>query len=438
MIAKNRQIEDIRKLTKSLPSIRYVDPDYVYLPVENARCSKAEIYVKEGDSVKLGTVIGKRFGGFFEQNIHSTVSGEVVGFVKKFHRSGKMVNFVKIKNDKLDTYCDTIYTRTEEEIAKLTKEDICEIVKEASLVGLGGSSFPTYVKFQTQDPIHTILINGIECEPYLSSDHRLMMEFPDRVMRGIGYALQAFKAQKAIICIKQKWQDIFDVLDAVCQRYPHLPIEIARVGNFYPQGWEISMIKSALGIDIPSGVLPSKYGIMNFNVSTIVGLYKAVRYNMPVVKRHFTLTGDGIKFAQNFRVRVGTAIQELIDECGGYSNLDKDKIFILGGPMMGASLVRDDAVVTKTVTSLIVLNEEKLVEEPCVRCGSCVYSCPVHLQPVQIMNAYKAKDNDAIVKLNVMKCIECGLCSYSCTSKIKVTDYVRKAKAQVRNMGAKK
>ncbi|MBQ6817738.1 MAG: RnfABCDGE type electron transport complex subunit C [Bacilli bacterium] len=437
MIAKTRQIDDIRKLTKSLPSIRYVDPEYVYLPIENARCTSGEVYVKEGDYVKVGTVVGKRFGGFFEQNIHSTVSGIVEGFVKKFHRTGKMATFIKIKNDKKDTFCETIHERTPEEIAKLTKEEITQIVKDVSLVGLGGSSFPTYIKFQTKDPIDTIIINGIECEPYLSSDHRLMMEFPDRIMRGIGYALQAFNAKRAIICIKHKYIDIYEVLDAVRQRYPHLPIEICRVGNFYPQGWEISMIKSALGIDIPSGVLPSKYGIMNFNVSTIVGLYKAIRYNMPVVKRHFTLTGDGIKFAQNFRVRIGTSIQELIEQCGGYSNPEKNKIFILGGPMMGASLVRDDSVVSKTVTSLIILNEEKLVEEPCVRCGSCVYSCPVNLQPVQIMNAYKAKDNNALVKLNTIKCIECGLCSYSCTSKIKVTDYVRKAKAQIKNIGVK-
>lgn len=437
MISKTKQIDDIRKLTKSLPTIRHVDPDYVYLSIENARCAKGEVYVKEGDYVKIGTVLGKRYGGFFEQNIHSTVSGVVEGFVKKFHRSGKMVNFIKIKNDKLDTYCETIHERTAEEIAALTRDEITEIVKETALVGLGGSSFPTYIKFQTKDPIDTILINGIECEPYLSSDHRLMMEFPDRIMKGIGYALQAFEAKKAIICIKHKYEDIYEVLDAVRQRYPHLPIEICRVGNFYPQGWEISMIKSALGIDIPAGELPSKHGIMNFNVSTIVGLYKAIRYNMPVIKRNFTLTGDGIKFAQNFRVRVGTSILELIELCGGYSNPEKDKIFILGGPMMGASLVRDDAVVTKTVTSLIILNDEKRKEEPCVRCGSCVYSCPVSLQPVQIMNAFKAKDNDALIKLNTMRCIECGLCSYSCTSKIPVTDYIKKAKLRLRSMGAK-
>ena len=427
MSAKTKGIDDIRKLTKSLPTVRYVDPDYVYISVTNARCATAEVYCKEGDYVKIGTVIGKRNGGYFEQPIHSTVSGTVVGTVKKFHRNGKLIDFIKIQNDKKDLYDESCVTRTDEEIKALTKDDMTEIIKNCSVVGLGGSSFPTYIKFQTKEPIKYILLNGIECEPYLSADHRLMMEMPDRLMKGIGYILQAFKAEKAYICIKSKYQDIYDVLTAVASRYD-LPIEVCRVGNFYPQGWEIAMIKSCLGIDIPSGVLPSKYGIMNFNVATVVGIYKAIKYNLPVIKRNFTVTGDGIKFAQNFRVRCGTSVLELIDKCGGYVDPDVDKLFIMGGPMMGASLVRDDAVVTKTTTSIIVLNNYPLKEEPCVRCASCVYSCPVGLQPVNIMNAYKAGDVDAIKKFGIKKCIECGLCSYSCTSKIPVTEYMRKAK----------
>lgn len=427
MIQKTREIDDIRKLTKYLPTVRYVDPEFVYFAVTNARCPEGEVYVKPGDIVKMGQVIGIRRASFFEQNIHSTVSGEVIGIVKKFHRSGKLIDFIKIKNDKKDEYVENAKMRSEEEIKKLTREDITKIVKDCSLVGLGGSSFPTYIKFQTKDPIHTIVINGIECEPYLSSDHRLMMEFPDRIMKGISYAMQAFDAKEAIIAIKSKYDDIYDVLSAVKEKYPDINVKIARVGNFYPQGWEIAMIKSVLGIDIPSGVLPSKYGIMDFNVSTIVGLYRAIRYNMPVLKRNFTLTGDGIKHPQNFRVRIGTSVQELIELCGGYID-DSDKVLIMGGPMMGACLVRDDAVVTRTCTSLIVLNDQKEYEQPCVRCGSCTYSCPTGLSPVQIMNAYKANDLEAIKGLGIKKCIECGMCSYTCTSKIHVTEFMRKAK----------
>ena len=428
MIAKTREIANIRKLTVSLPTIRCVDPDYVYIGITNARCSKSEVYAKVGDYVKVGQLLGMRDGGYFQQPIHSTVSGQIVGIVKKFHRSGKLVEFMQVKNDKKDTLCETIYERTPEEIAKLTREDFIQITKDAALVGLGGSSFPTYIKFQTKDPIDTICINAVECEPYLSADHRLIMEFPYRIYNGISYAMQAFGAKRAVICIKKKYQDLYDCLTVAKTRFPHLNVEIKKVGNYYPQGWEIEMIKTGLGVNVPTGVLPAKLGIMVFNVSTIVGLYKAVRYNMPVVKRNFTLTGDGITIPQNYRVRLGMSLQELIEKSDGYKG-DENKVLILGGPMMGANLVRDDAVITKTCTSCIILNEHKEIEEPCVRCGSCVYSCPAGLQPVQIMQAVKNKDKDALQgALNIKACILCGMCSYTCTSKIHLTDYCRKAK----------
>ena len=429
MIAKTRQIANIRHLTNSLPTVRYVDPEYVYLAITNARCSQGESYVKVGDKVKMGQVIGLRKGPFFEQPIHSTVSGEVVDIVKKFHRSGKLTEFLQIKNDHQNTFDESIKERTDEEIAKLTREDFVEITKNCSLVGLGGSSFPTYIKFQTTDPIDTICINGVECEPYISADHRLIMEHPRRIIQGCLYALQAFKAKRVVICIKKKYQDLFDTLTAELTRFEGAPVFVKRVGNYYPQGWEIEMIKTGLGIKVPAGVLPAKLGVMVFNVSTIAGLWRAIKWNEPVMKRNFTCTGDGIKTPTNFRIRVGTSLKEIIDYCGGYTDDSENKGLILGGPMMGANLVRDDAVITKTCTSCIILNEKKEVEEPCVRCGSCVYSCPAGLQPVQIMNAVKNNDKETIkTKLNIKACILCGMCSYTCTSKIHLTDYCRKAK----------
>ena len=429
MIAKTRQIANIRHLTNSLPTVRYVDPEYVYLAITNARCAQGESYVKVGDKVKMGQVIGLRKGPFFEQPIHSTVSGEVVDIVKKFHRSGKLTEFLQIKNDHQNTFDESIKERSDEDIAKLTREDFVEITKNCSLVGLGGSSFPTYIKFQTTDPIDTICINGVECEPYISADHRLIMEHPRRIIQGCLYALQAFKAKRVVICIKKKYQDLFDTLTAELTRFEGAPVFVKRVGNYYPQGWEIEMIKTGLGKKVPAGVLPAKLGIMVFNVSTIAGLWRAIKWNEPVMKRNFTCTGDGIKTPTNFRIRVGTSLKEIIDYCGGYTDDSDNKVLILGGPMMGANLVRDDAVITKTCTSCIILNEKKEVEEPCVRCGSCVYSCPAGLQPVQIMNAVKNNDKEAIkTKLNIKACILCGMCSYTCTSKIHLTDYCRKAK----------
>lgn len=435
MISKTKIIQDRYNLIRSLPTRVFIDPKYIYLATDNARCTLKEIFIKPGDHVKCCQVVGVRDGKFFEQNIHSTVSGTYIGLEKHLHRSGKVVDFMKIENDFKDEYDESVKERTEEEISKLTKDEMTEIIKDTALVGLGGSSFPTYVKFKTNDPIKYILINGIECEPYITSDHRLMLEFTHQIIQGIQYVLQAFKAEKAIICFKKKYQDLKEVYESVLKIYGEDKIEIKRVGNFYPQGWEIAMIKSALNIDIPHGVLPCKYGIMNFNVSTCLGIWRAIKLNMPVIERNITITGDGVVAPQNFRVRTGTHFRDFLPYIKGYSKDDDKKLFIMGGPMMGVTCPSDDVILSQTVTSIIVLNYFEHKEEPCVRCGSCVYSCPVGLAPVLIMNAVKTLDKDKMFKLNCNKCIECGLCTYACTSKIRVTDYVRRAKIMTRNIG---
>jgi len=428
MISKTRFIRDTKNLVGALPAIRYTEPKYLYIATNNARCPSADIYIKEGDHVNSCQVIGVRHGPFFEQPIHATCSGTFVGFEKHYHRNGKLTDFIKIENDFKDTYDPSVKERTKEEIYSLTKEEMTKIIKDCANVGLGGSSFPTYIKFQTDKPINMILVNGIECEPYITADHRLMLEFPYRVMDAIKYTMHAFNCKKAKICIKSKYEDIKSVYSQVIKEYGDCGIELCLVGNYYPQGWEVEMIKNATGIKLKPGELPSTHGIINFNVSTMVGIYKAIKYNMPVIKRFITITGDGINFPKNFRVRVGTPVSDLLPLCGGYKNPDKEKVFILGGPMMGASVPSDDVIITKTVTSIIVLDKTNYVEEPCIRCGSCVLSCPVNLEPVQIMNAVKVRDKERIKRLNPLKCIECGLCTYSCTSKIQVTDYVRRAK----------
>lgn len=428
MISKVTHIKDTKKLVGVLPAVRYMKPKFVYLATSNTRCPNFELYIKEGDHVDTYQVIGKRTAAFFEQPIHATCSGTYLGLEKHYHRSGKFVDFIKIENDFKDTIHDSLKERTQEEIDALTKEDMVQILKDVASVGLGGSSFPSYIKLATDKKIDTILINGIECEPYITADHRLMLEFPYRVIHGIQYLMHVLDCKHAKICIKSKYKDIKEMYTEVLKDYKDSGIELCCVGNYYPQGWEVEMIRKATGIQLKPGELPTSRGILDFNVSTVVGIYKAVKYNMPVIKRFITITGDGINNPMNFRVLVGTPIKDLIPLCDGYKDPDKEKVFILGGPMMGASVPSDDIIITKTVTSIIVLNKTEYKEEPCIRCGSCVLSCPTHLEPVQIMNAVKTLDKERIKSLNPLKCIECGLCSYTCTSKIPLTDYIRKAK----------
>ena len=429
MIKKSRKVRDYKALTKSLPTLRYLDPEKVFIHLQNGRCKTYDLTVKEGDKVKLGEIIGVRHGGFFEQPIHATVSGVIGPVSKKFHRTGRKVDCIEIRNDFKDTYHSSVVDRLDNVIEKLSQDEMVAIVKDRGLVGLGGSGFPTYIKLGTKEKINTVVINAVECEPYLSSDYRLILEHPDRVIAGLKYIMQALSCKKGVIAIKSKNGPLYQVLTQVLNhRFPELDVEVMKLGNHYPQGWEIEVFKYALGIEIPHGELPMKYGVIGFNVSTSAGVFDAIKHNLPVIKRYFTLTGDAIKFPQNYRVRVGTSVQQLIALSDGYKEEYDEVLVIMGGPMMGVSTVSDDVIVSKTTTSVIVLQNTEYKEEPCVRCGSCVYSCPTDLEPVQIMNAVKRNDKEAMKGLEAFKCIECGLCAYVCTSKIHVTDYVRQAK----------
>lgn len=433
MIKKTTTIEGAKKLGLQ-PTISLKVPQFLYIATANARCPKAEIYIQPGDHVNRYQVIGRRHAKFFDQPIHATCSGTYIGLEKHYHRSGKLTDFRKIENDYKDTVDPSFgKERTDEEISNLTRKDRAEILKNLASVGLGGSSFPTYVKFDTDKKIDTILIDAIECEPYISADHRLALEDQEIVIKGIKLVRQAFSCKKARICIKKRYTDLDEVYTKYLERDPDCGISVKKVGNFYPQGWEIARIKSATGIDVPSGHLPSEYGIRNFNISTIVGIYHAIKDNLPVTERLISVAGDGIKHPTNFKVRVGTPLKYVIDACDGYTQGDK-KMVILGGPRMGESLPSDDAIITKTVTSVLVFNHKDVKSSPCIRCGSCVRSCPVGLQPVTIRNTRNTMpvDREKIKLLNPQKCIGCGLCSYSCTSHIDVKSYVARAKVIAR------
>jgi len=427
MIAKTKYIPDGKKELKALPIEHYLDAEYLYYPVTSARCPEGETCVIGGQFIKVGEEIGTRKGAFFEQPIHSTVSGEVVGYEKHIDQSGKLVDCLIVKNDKKYELHDSIKERTDEEIDALTKSDFVEIVKEAGLVGLGGSAFPTYIKLQTDKKIDIVFANGVECEPYLIADYGLMLHEPSKIIQGLIYTMKASGAPKGIIAIKEKYKEIKERLTFCLRQFSNYDIEVVEVGNHYPQGWELEMIENASGIKIPQGEILANHGVLNFNVSTLASIYEAVKHGLPVFERLFTISGNGIH-NKNFRARIGTLVSDLIKIAGGYKDLDQNKVLILGGPMMGVNVTQDDIVMTHTTTSLIANNADIYTEEPCIHCASCVYSCPVDIQPTQIMNAYKSRDKDMINTLEVNKCIECGLCSYVCPSKIHLTDYMRLAK----------
>lgn len=432
MIEKTKHLPDGKKERKSQEVIHYLEAKFLYFPTTDLRCPAGESCVVDGQYVKVGELIGMRKGAFFEQPIHSTVSGYVVGTEKKIHSSGQTVDCMIVENDKKYVLHESCVPRTDEDIVKLTREDYIRIIKDSGLSGLGGSGFPTYVKLQTKEVVHTVVANGVECEPHLISDYKLVLDKAKEIIEGLTLAMRALDAKKGVVAVKAKYPELAGVLEAQFQEFPQYDLQVKRVKDYYPAGWEVETIKSATGIEVPPGQLTAKYGVVVFNVATLYGFYRAIRRNIPITERFFSISGNGIKNPKNFRVRIGTPVRDLIEMCGGYTENDKAKAVIVGGPMMGSNIQNDDLIVTKTCTSLIVFDEDVVEPEPCIHCASCVYSCPVSIQPVQIMNAYKDRDKEAIEALNVNKCIECGLCSFTCPSKIHLTETMRQAKRFIR------
>lgn len=432
MIEKTKHLPDGKKERKSQEVIHYLEAKFLYFPTTDLRCPAGESCVVDGQYVKVGELIGMRKGAFFEQPIHSTVSGYVVGTEKKIHSSGQTVDCMIVENDKKYVLHESCVPRTDEDIAKLTREDYIRIIKDSGLSGLGGSGFPTYVKLQTKEVVHTVVANGVECEPHLISDYKLVLDKAKEIIEGLTLAMRALDAKKGVVAVKAKYPELAGVLEAQFQEFPQYDLQVKRVKDYYPAGWEVETIKSATGIEVPPGQLTAKYGVVVFNVATLYGFYRAIRRNIPITERFFSISGNGIKNPKNFRVRIGTPVRDLIEMCGGYTENDKAKAVIVGGPMMGSNIQNDDLIVTKTCTSVIVFDEDVVEPEPCIHCASCVYSCPVSIQPVQIMNAYKDRDKEAIEALNVNKCIECGLCSFTCPSKIHLTETMRQAKRFIR------
>lgn len=429
MIAKSNHLQLPKGYTVDLPVEELPAQKVLFVPLTNGRCPKGELTIKEGDKVNFCQEIGVRHGPFFDQPIFAPCSGTFVGMEKHGYRNGKVLDYLKFENDMQDTMDPSVRVRSDEEIESLTQEQLVELLKHYSAVGLGGSSFPTYIKMQTKEKINTILIDGVECEPYVTADHRALQERCDDVIKAMMILQRIFGTKDARICIKKKHSELLDPFKKALANHPDCGVTMQLLGSYYPQGWEVAMIEKATGIKVKPGTLPAKYGILNFNVSSMIQMWNIVKYGVPVMSREINVNGDEIVSPKTLKVRIGTPFSALIEACGGYKNPDASKIMIVGGAMMGSTIPSDDCITTRTVTSIVVNDKKEYKEEPCVRCGSCVLSCPAHLHPVTVMMVMKTMpvDKQKIKALHPERCMLCGLCSYSCTSKIHLTDYMLRA-----------
>lgn len=413
-----------KKKTLEHALTKYNRPKYVYIPLINAGDTNITVLVKKGDYVGKGEAVARRKGNF-KIPLLSSVSGVVVGFEEHFVYNGEKVKCLKIENDFKNVEAGVTKRK---KLNELTKKEFVELIKEKGIIGMGGAGFPTYAKYDTKQKISTLIVNAVECEPYITADHALALEFTEEILEAIDAILEINEIEECYIAIKKTNHEVINAFSNHIGTY--LKIKLFLVDDIYPMGWERLLVKKVTGLDYER--LPIEIGVVINNISTIHAIYEALKYNRGLTERIVTFTGDMLKSPQNIALKIGTPVKEVIESIDGYKRA-KDIIFIAGGPMMGSSLPSDDLVVTPNLNCVLVLRRTQ--EEPslpCIRCGKCITACPAKLSPVLIKD--NLRNVEELKKLNVLKCIECGSCSYVCPSRLEVRECVRLAKNKVKEV----
>jgi electron transport complex protein RnfC len=402
-------------------------PGKVVIPLSQHVGAPNEPLVGVGDKVEAGQKIGES-EAFISAPVHASMSGRVTAIEDVSNFAGKVVKSVVIETDPSQP---TKWTE-KRDISSLGEEDIIQAAKEAGLVGLGGAAFPTYVKLSppSDKPIDMVILNGCECEPFLTCDHRLMLERPGDVVAGLDLMMRAVKASKGIVGIEANKMDAINMLEGLVSSRDD--IEVVPLDVKYPQGNEKMLIEAVSGRRVPPGKLPSEVGALVQNIGTTVALYEAVAMGKPVIERVITVTGPGLKEPKNLLVKVGCPIDVLIEHCGGFVGTP-GKV-IMGGPMTGFAQQDLSAVVVKGTSGIVVFAEESVKEETerqCVGCDKCVDACPMFLMPNMIVKHVKRAEYDKADLYGARDCFECGCCSFVCPSRIPHVAYVRIAKAEI-------
>lgn len=412
------KMDDKIKVKKEM--LEFIKPQKIYIPLENKSGIKYKKLVNVGDYVFKGQVVAMNESIDFP--IHSSVSGYVVENESNELNTGKKVECIAIENDFKEKYKDKLGSI--KEISNYSKEEFIELLKTSEITGLGGSDFPTFLKYNTDSKINYLLVNGVECEPYISCDKVVMSKYMEKILEAVDAILEIMKIKKAYIVVKSSNIESQKIINKYINTYPN--IKLALMPDMYPAGWERNIVEVVLHKKYDK--YPVEVGAIVSNVSTIYAIYEMLKYNTPLTERIITITGTGIRKPSNIKVKIGTKLSEIIENIEGYKDIKKP-IFIAGGPMMGSSLPDDNLIVTKDLNCVLVIDDIELTNYPCIKCGKCTNVCPVHLLPVMIMN--NIGNEKKLKELMPQKCIECGLCSYICPSKIEVREYVRIAKGRV-------
>lgn len=418
-----------KDMTHAGPIERMPAPPVLIIPMLQHLGAPCQPLVKPGDKVLMGQKIGDSDAPL-SCPVHSSVSGVVKSIEPKWHPSGNKVLSVVIENDYEDNQVKTI-RHNEKDASDYTPEEIIAIAREAGISGMGGAGFPTHVKLKTalDKKADKLIINGSECEPFITADHRAMIEYPRAIIGGIKLIMNCLGLKEAFIGIEDNKPDAIATMKTVAW---DSNIHIVKLKTKYPQGAEKQLIKVIAEKEVPAGKLPMDVGCAVFNVDTCAALYRAAKTGTPVIKRVVTISGSAVNRPQNLLVRLGTPFSDVFDYCNGFTK--KPAKIIMGGPMMGLAQHTLEAPVIKGTNGLLAFtaDEMEIYENPsCIRCGKCVQSCPMHLMPNYI-GMYAGKGMyDECEKLHVTDCIECGCCAYICPARIHLVQLMRMAKAEV-------
>lgn len=418
------------KISKNSPITVAPLPDRVVVPLSQHIGAPATPCVAKGDHVRVGQLIGQS-SGFVSANVHSPISGVVTAVDSLPDGAGLRKPAIVIEREG-DEWLETI-DRSDALIQSchLTPKEIIDKIAAAGLVGMGGATFPAHVKLSIPagQKAECLIINGVECEPYLTSDYRTMLERGSEVLVGVQILCKALDVNKAYIGIEDNKPEAISHLTTLAAGYPH--IEIVPLRTKYPQGGEKQLIQAITGKAVPSGGLPIHVGVVVQNIGTALAVYEAVQKNKPLIERVVTVTGKTLRDPSNFMVRIGTPISSLIELCGG---MPQDALKVInGGPMMGRALANIDAPVTKGTSGIVIMRNRESLRTPassCIKCAKCVGVCPMGLEPYLLNKLTRLKRFDDLEPLRITDCIECGSCAYTCPASIPLLDYIRVGKAE--------
>ncbi|HEU4994934.1 MAG TPA: electron transport complex subunit RsxC [Gemmatimonadaceae bacterium] len=421
---------DSKELTAHLPLRRMEFPDEVVLPLRQHAGKPAVLLVKEGDRVVRGDVIA-RADGFVSAPVHASASGTVRDIGLWPHPDGSMDTAVRITVDRWSP--QVARPRVVPVWRGLTPTQVVTAIQDAGVVGLGGAAFPTHVKLAPPDDlkVQLIILNGAECEPYLTTDHRIMVEYPERVHFGLRVMMHALGVQRAVIGVERNKPDAIEALKRTVP--PDLAIEILPLTVKYPQGAEKMLIKAVTGREVPSGKLPVSLGVVVQNVGSAASIGEVFETGLPLVERVVTVSGRGVHAPANLIVPVGTKLGALLDMCGGLTDDAAEIIF--GGPMMGVPQSSLDVPVVKGTTGVVVLTDADVRQDrsyPCIHCGQCLDACPLYLNPQRLGELARAGRYEEMEPLHVMDCMLCGSCSYVCPSNIPLAQLFQASKTALR------